>query len=458
MASEANRFSGRVRRYGQVGTNLGYAAVRVASSKLLNGDGRSVNAVILAKSLGKIKGPLMKIAQMVSTIPDLVPGEYASELAKLQNSAPPMGWPFVRRRMEAELGADWQSKFMEFGREPAAAASLGQVHRARSAEGCALACKLQYPDMESVVEADINQLKIIFAVYRRMNPVVLTDEIAIELSERLREELDYFREACSLVLYQKILADFGEIHIPRTVPSLSSGRLLTMSWEEGRPLLDFRNAALETRNLIGSALFRAWWHPFASIGVIHGDPHLGNYSIREKDGVVSGINLLDFGCIRIFSPHFVRGVVDLYQGLRDGRKAQVVHAYETWGFVDLGSEIIDVLNIWARFIYGPLIDDRVRSIADGIKPGEYGRREAFAIHEALRKKGPIKVPREFVFMDRAAIGLGAVFLHLRAEMNFHILFERAVHGFDVEELAKSQTRELELAGIAVPDDNVVRTL
>ena len=101
-----------------------------------------------------------------------------------------------------------------------------------------------------------------------------------------------------------------------------------------------------------------------------------------------------------------------------------MHAYETWGFKKLSRELIDILNIWARFIYGPLMDDRVRTIADGVKPGEYGRRQAFEVHQALRQKGPVTVPREFVLMDRAAIGLGGVFLHLRAELNFHRLFER----------------------------------
>jgi hypothetical protein len=109
--------------------------------------------------------------------------------------------------------------------------------------------------------------------------------------------------------------------------------------------------------------------------------------------------------------------------------ALIVHAYETWGFKRLSRELIDVLNIWARFIYGPLLDDRVRSLADGVKPSEYGRREAFRVHQALKQQGPITIPREFVFMDRAAIGLGAVFLHLRAELNFHVLVSTGNRGF-----------------------------
>ena len=108
----------------------------------------------------------------------------------------------------------------------------------------------------------------------------------------------------------------------------------------------------------------------------------------------------------------MQGVIDLYTGLLHGKRDLVVHAYETWGFAGLSNELIDVLNIWARFIYGPLLDDREREIAEGTTPGQYGRKEAFTVHKALKEKGPVKVPREFVFMDRAAIGLGGVFLHL----------------------------------------------
>ncbi len=184
--------------------------------------------------------------------------------------------------------------------------------------------------------------------------------------------------------------------------------------------------------------------------MIHGDPHLGNYTVFTERQKPSGINLLDYGCIRIFPPRFVGGVVDLYHGLLRGDDALIVRAYETWGFKRLTRGLIDTLNIWARFIYGPLLDDRVRTIADGVKPGEYGRRQAFQVHRALKQRGPVTVPREFVFMDRAAIGLGSVFLHLRAELNFHRLFNEAIEKFSLERVAQRQSRALEAAGLNAP--------
>jgi predicted unusual protein kinase regulating ubiquinone biosynthesis (AarF/ABC1/UbiB family) len=450
---EANRFSARAARYARVGANMSGVAARIAGARFLGlALDRGQNAAELATALGGLKGPIMKVAQLMATIPDALPQEYAGELMKLQSEAPPMGWAFVKRRMGAELGPDWQTKFASFEHHPAAAASLGQVHRARAHAssqdgGAELACKLQYPDMQSAVEADLQQLQLIFAIHRRMDPVIDTTEIAKEIGARIREELDYRREAAHARLYRHMLAGNDQIRVPRVRPELSTGRLLTLDWLDGRRLLEHRDADLASRNTIGTAMFAAWWSTFSRFGVIHGDPHLGNYTVFDVDGRPAGINLLDYGCIRIFPPRFVGGVVDLYNGLRNSDDDLIVHAYETWGFKRLNRELIDALNIWARFIYGPLLEDRVRSLADGVKPAEYGRREAFRVHQALKQRGPVTVPREFVFMDRAAIGLGAVFLHLRAELNFHRLFNETIADFSTGRVTERQTEALAGAGL-----------
>jgi predicted unusual protein kinase regulating ubiquinone biosynthesis (AarF/ABC1/UbiB family) len=448
---EANRFSARAARYARVGTHVGGVAARIAGTRFFGLKGEEAsNAALLAQALGGLKGPIMKVAQLLATIPDVVPPEYAAELQKLQSEAPPMGAAFVKRRMQAELGADWQARFGSFDLKPAAAASLGQVHRATDRNGEPLACKLQYPDMQSAVEADLGQLEIAFALHRRMDPAIDTREIAKEIGERVREELDYEREAKHAALYAHALTGIEAVRVPRVWPELSTRRLLTLSWLDGEKILDFRASPIEVRNRLAVAMFKAWWHPFSHAAVIHGDPHLGNYTVFSQGNEPEGINLLDYGCVRIFHPRFVGGVVDLYNGLRHEDRARMVHAYETWGFRRLTNELIDVLNIWARFIYGPLLDDRVRTIADGVKPSEYGRRQAFAVHQALKEKGPVTVPREFVFMDRAAIGLGAVFLHLKAELNYHWLFEAEIERFSLDDLARRQAEALELAGLPRP--------
>ncbi len=443
---EKNRFSARASRYARVGANLSGVAAKMATSRFSNNDA-GVGAVALATALGGLKGPLMKVAQLMATIPEALPPKYAEELQKLQSDAPPMGAAFVRRRMMSELGADWQQKFKSFDLQPAAAASLGQVHRAVSLQGADLACKLQYPDMKSAVEADLSQLGMLFSIHRRFDTAIDTREIYKEIGERIREELDYTREAKHAALYTEMLQHEPQVRVPAIYPELSTGRLLSMEWLQGEKLLTFKEHPQEERNRIAVAMFKAWWLPFSRFGVIHGDPHLGNYTVFSEHGAPQGINLLDYGCIRIFPPKFVAGVVDLYHGLLENDRARLVHAYETWGFKGLKNDLIDVLNVWAKFIYGPLLDDRVRTIADGVAPGQYGRAEAFQVHKALKEKGPVQVPREFVFMDRAAIGLGGVFLHLNAELNFYRLFNEAIADFSQDKVAQRQSAALVKVGL-----------
>ncbi len=442
---ERNRFSGRLARTARVGANLSGAGLAYATGSLLGGsEADSRIAKAFAQALGQSKGPLMKVAQMVSTIPDFLPPEYAREFAQLQAQAPPMGWPFVKRRMRAELGPDWQSAFADFGRDAAHAASLGQVHKAVLDDGRTVACKLQYPDMASAVESDLGQLRTLLGLVRRLDGSIDPTELLEEIGDRLREELDYAREAKHMRLYRHMLADWSFTRVPEPVERLSTQRLLTMTWVTGDPLVAYEQAPQAVRNGIAERLFWTWWGPLNTHAVIHGDPHLGNYQVTEGG---EGLNLLDFGCVRIFPARFVGGVVDLYRGLLHDDFDATYAAYEKWGFRGLNRDLVDILNVWARFIYGPLLDDRVRSVADGVSPGEYGRREAFAVRKRLKEKGPVRIPREFVFMDRAAIGLGAAYLRLGAEVNFHRLFEESLDGFDEARVAARQADALADAGL-----------
>ena len=444
--NEANRLSARATRYARLGVNAGALAARVGMNRLRGGT-RQDDAKALASALGSLKGPMMKVAQFLSTIPDAVPADYASELMRLQSHAPAMGPAFVRRRMQAELGADWRQRFSDFDLKPAAAASLGQVHRAKFLEGESLACKLQSPDMASAVETDLSQLDLLFSLHRRIGGAIETRNIAREIRERVREELDYVREAKIARLYRLMLADRPFVRVPRVEESLSTRRLLTLEWLEGEPLVAFETAAQSARDAIAVGLFDAWWRPFLRYGIIHGDPHLGNYAVvasgEGEKREVEAINLFDYGCVRIFPSRFVLGVVGLYRALRANDAERIAAAYEMWGFPKLSRGTAEAMTLWARFICGPILDDRVRTAADGVKPSEYGRREVGAVMRALRAEGGgLPVPREFVFLERATIGLGSAFLRLGARLNFHRMFEDAITDFDEAKVAARQAGAL----------------
>lgn len=448
FGDEAGSRLGRVRRYARVGSSVGGLAAQVVGARYLGfGLDRGRHSSELKAALGGLKGPLMKAAQILATIPDALPREYAEELRQLQSNAPPMGWPFVKRRMRSELGTGWETRFRSFEREAAAAASLGQVHRAVGLDGRDLACKLQYPDMLSAVEADLQQLKILFGIYRRYDRAIDPSNIYHELAERLREELDYEREGRHMELYQHLLRDEQGVHVADLVPELSTKRLLTMTWLDGKPLLDFakQSKSVTQRNAVAMNMFRAWYVPFYYYGIIHGDPHLGNYTIRS-DGTV---NLLDFGCIRVFQPKFVKGVIDLYFALERDDPELAVEAYRTWGFTNLGKELLAALNLWATFLYAPLLEDRPQKIM-GENGSLYGAQVAGKVHQELRRLGGVKPPREFVLMDRAAIGLGSVFMHLDAEINWHQLFHELIRGFDEKVLARRQEEALKKLNLPLP--------
>ena len=432
---ELNKFSKRVKRYASLGTSASSFALNFLGTKFFNKENQD-NAEELTRVLGNLKGPIMKIAQLLSTVPDLLPKEYSMELTKLQSSAPPMGWNFIKRRMTKELGIDWIKKFDSFEKEPFAAASLGQVHKAvyRKKD---IVCKLQYPDMLSIVEADINQLKLLFSLYKRIDKTIDTSEIQREISSRVREELDYIREQKHMIMFAKIFSESPNVMVPNFFSDISTERLLCMNFLEGKKLLEFKDKSHSIRKKLAENMFFAWYYPFYRFGLIHGDPHLGNYSADKN----LKINLLDFGCVRFFQPSFVKGVIDLYFALMKNNKELAVSAYESWGFENISKDLIEILNIWAKFLFSPLLEDKVMKMQE-TNSTAYGAEAASKVHKELKKIGGVKPPREFVFMDRAAIGLGSVFLHLGAELNWYKIFNELIHNFDEKEVENKQNKLL----------------
>ncbi|MBL4588572.1 MAG: AarF/ABC1/UbiB kinase family protein, partial [Alphaproteobacteria bacterium] len=259
-----------------------------------------------------------------------------------------------------------------------------------------------------------------------------------ELSARLYEELDYIREAKQTKLYAHILKDESGVHVPEIVDDLSTGRLLSSEWLDGKKILDFKNADQDVRNEIALNMFRAWYVPFYHYGIIHGDPHLGNYTVRDD----LSLNLLDFGCVRVFRPEFIKGVIDLYSALMNDDDDQLRAAFEIWGFENLSEELLDALKTWALFLYAPVMDDKVRKIGE-VTNGIFGKEIAQDVHAKLKEHGGITIPREFVLMDRAALGLGSVFLHLKAEINWYQVFNELIQDFDVEKLRQQQSEVLQ---------------
>ena len=437
----------QVGRHLRVGGSTSGLAVKLLLSRLTGAE-TAHNAEEVKRVLGSLKGPLMKIAQLLATVPDALPPAYIEALQELQSNAPPMGKWFVARRMQSELGADWQERFDDFNLQPAHAASLGQVHFAKR-DGKALAVKLQYPDMESAVTADLAQMKLALAAYRRLDATIDARRMLDELAQRLAEELDYQREAAHQKLFASVLAQEDAIAVPLPIEELSTKRLLTMHRLSGMSLvawLDTQpNQAARTK--LAEQLLRAWYLPFYRHGILHGDPHLGNYTVAGGK-TKPRLNLLDYGCVRVFPQRFVQGVLDLYVATRDKDTDLALRAYQAWGFEGLESrpELLAALNLWAEFIYGPQLENKVQPIVQGGVAAE-GSAVAAQVYQAIKAAGGVSPPGEFVLMDRSAVGLASVFSRLGAELNWCQVLGGLAEEFVPQGFAKRQEAALTQAGV-----------
>lgn len=410
---------------------MGLSATTIASKLALNKVGLTLSSDDLAQALyealGSLRGPLMKLPQLLATIPDFLPPAYQEKFMHLQANVPSMGNLFVKRRLKAELGPLWQQNFSSFDLKASFAASLGQVHKATLQDGTVVACKLQYPDMPSTVEADLTQLRMIVSLYHATHGAIQADEALKEIVEHITSELNYQHEASNMKIFHKIFKDDTTIHVPIPHLRLTTERLLTMTWMDGRPIIDFQTSNQETRNVLAKNLFRAWYKPLYHFGVLHGDPHMGNYTVRQ-DG---SINLLDFGCVRFFSKQILKGIVELYYALKNNDNDRAYNAYELWGFKNLPKQLLPTLNLWAKFLYGPVLVDRPVNLQQEF-PSRKGQEVASQVMMELKKLGGIKPPRSFVFMDRSAVGMGSVFLRLGAEINWHTLYEELLEDINPE--------------------------
>ena len=436
---DKDKFSKRASRYIQLTGQVGGLLTKLGANRFLGVNiDKDKHALNLKKDLGEIKGPFMKIAQFISMIPDALPIEYSNQLMQLQSHAPSMGELFVKRRMENELGENWKNFFLDFNTSASYAASLGQVHKAKLKNGDLVACKLQYPDMQSAVNVDLNQFRIILNLFEKYNKAIKTKKIFLEIKDRLVEEIDYENEVNNIKIFKKIFEFNKSVNIPKIYRNCSTKRLITMGWLEGQSLDEMLRYSKNKKNLserIATNIFNTWYMPFYKFCVIHGDPHFGNYSFKKN----GDINLFDFGCVRFFPIKFVKAVLNLYYALEKKDEDLMVEAYKTWGFKKINKKLIKVLNLWASYIYGPLLEDKKRLIQGEKKKG-YGFDIVNNVYKELRKIGGVEPPKEFVFMDRAAIGMGSLFMKLDVKLNWHNLFKNLIKDFDELRILKERNK------------------
>jgi predicted unusual protein kinase regulating ubiquinone biosynthesis (AarF/ABC1/UbiB family) len=312
--------TGRYRRLAKVGRAAASTAVKQAGTRAANvtrSDERATEAMErrhyetaeqIVTVLGTMKGAAMKLGQVLSFLDlGLVPEEhredFQAKLAALRDAAPKVSFRDMRKVIEADLGEKLGDAFADFDEEPIAAASIGQVYRARLDDGRDVAVKVQYPGVAAAVRADMQNLGVILRLLRRLTPQLDMDAVGEEIRARVEEELDYELEAANQRALSRVLRGHPFIVVPDVVTSMSHERVIVTEFVEGVGFETLKKEPAEERNRLGEIIFRFYFGSLYRYRMFSGDPHPGNM-MRLADGRVA---FLDFGLFK----QVTREVVDL---------------------------------------------------------------------------------------------------------------------------------------------------
>ncbi len=341
----------RAARLGAVSARASAGWLAGAAIQGLGGSGpaeklRRAVAARAVEGLGQLKGLAMKLGQVVSFAIDDVPMELREALEALQTSSPPRSFVEIAPVIERALRRPLRDAFARIDPVPIAAASIGQVHRGLLADGTAVAVKVQYPDVAAAVRADVANLSLLVRSVRLLAPRIDAERVALELRERVLEELDYAAEARHQAAFAARFEGHPFISVPRVVPSHSAAEVLTSEYVEGLKFQDVLGGGDDARSRQGEIVFRFVYGCIFGWGTFDADPHPGNY-LFDRGG--SRVTFLDFGCVKYLSAPVLRAWRSFVHARLDGdRAASRAHALSL-GFVEAGPEanidrVVDALT------------------------------------------------------------------------------------------------------------------
>ncbi|GGL56523.1 ABC transporter ATP-binding protein [Microlunatus endophyticus] len=415
---------------------LGYAGRRTlglgrriggATADSVNEELRARTADQLFRVLGELKGGAMKVGQMMSMmesyLPDEVAAPYREKLSMLRDSAPPMPTSRVHAVLARELGPDWRSNFERFDPRPAAAASIGQVHRAAWADGREVAVKVQYPGADEALRADLRQLGRMAAIAGPLAGGMNVREIAEEFAARIDEELDYRLEAESQQAFADGLDGDPEFFVPNVVAH--TPRVLISEWVEGVPLTTIADWETEPRNEAGLKYVRFLFAGPSRVGLLHADPHPGNFKVLP-DGRLGAV---DFGLIARLPDGLPSEIGRILRIAMSGDDEAAVAGLRREGFLtqDVDAEMVmDYLRPFVepaqadRFSFTRAWTQQIYRDAneDSVAAREFGR--AF------------NLPTDYLLIHRVWMGGIAVLSQLGITADFHSVLDEFLPGFAPE--------------------------
>ncbi len=381
------------------------------------------NARRMVESSTQLRGAFMKLVQMLSMRDDLLPTEAIDLLKTTRAGVPPMDYAMIAQQIRRELGKRPEQLYASFEPMAFAAASLGQVHRARLKSGEEVAVKVQYPGIDATVRQDLGNLKLLLRTLQAvagdlMRQKIETRTIYRELEERLIEELDYRIEARNTMEFHRLYAHDPETVIPRVVGDLSSRRVLTMSYLDGYHLSDLMNPAadFELRRWVTRKYYELVWRQLLEFGVLHTDPHPGNYLITHHPRIC----VLDFGSIRHFPEPIRRANLQFARALVERDDRALGQALVKLGYLDRGQNARAMIEA-VHLLFEPVMVDRPYG------PEEYDLVGKLAVVSEIAFRHKLyKSPAHGVFTVRALVGLDGIMRGLGVRANYHRLFSNCV--------------------------------
>lgn len=381
------------------------------------------NALKIVEGSHELRGAFMKLIQILSMRSDLFPTEVLDILAVVQSSVPPMDYELIRTQVKNELGKEPEQLFRSFDKNAFAAASLGQVHRAQLWSGTQVVVKVQYPGVGETVEQDLKNLKALLNVLTLIARDVMRQnfdatELYQEMEERLREELDYVNEAKNIAIFQRLFAGDDEVIIPRVYPDFSSRHVLTLERIEGYKFQDVLAPGVdrELKDWVAVKYFEITWRQICSFGVLHTDPHPGNYLITYHPKIA----ILDFGSVRLFPDEIRAGYRRLAQAVLARDEKTMAECFLELGYLDPGDDPEPLVRIM-YLLFEPVLEDR-----------PYDPRDFHAVERArevtnisLRHR-IFKTPGHRLFLVRALLGLESYVQQFGTMTNWHRIFRRCV--------------------------------
>ncbi|MBI2964543.1 MAG: AarF/ABC1/UbiB kinase family protein [Deltaproteobacteria bacterium] len=384
----------------------------------------------------------MKMTQILSMRDDLFPAEAIDVLSVVQSSVPPMDHDLIRRRIEKELGAAPEKLFARFEPEAFAAASLGQVHRATLRSGEEVVVKIQYPGVERTVKSDLQNAKALIQALKLVARDVMRNRdmdyrgIYEELKSRMEEELDYQLEAANIELFQQLYADDPEIVIPRVVAERTTRRVITLGFIEGYKIRDVLAPGVDPslKDWAVLKLYEITWQQLLCFGVVHVDPHPGNYLVTHHPK----LGILDFGCVRVLPPDLRDAYRDLNRALLEDDRRLMRDSLLRLDFLNPDDDPRPMREILRR-LFAPLLVDRK------VDPREYKSMEelSVAVQRGLQA-GYWKAPPHRVFLDRVLLGIDGYLKLAGTVANWHRIYKKWVYSQprDVSALLKARARRI----------------